>query len=737
MRRVVSLSSLAILAASASPTWPCSEGGTAAIWFFTMHPDLPLQPYARGRLGILNPSLAPSYLVVAYLYMQGRALTESEQQSVLDLWSRRIGRQLARGEEPGEFDALLAVKGWQAARDEAGAPSLSEPIDPWRTAADYASYLNCPAAAFDTAAATLRERAHEHGAGSPRVRAWLAAQDQVFANCGEARARVVPPPAAPEEDGLAKADRAYQIAAALFYAGDFQAAEEAFRHIGLDAASPWRKWGPYLAARALVRQATLSSSPPSADLLSHARAELDELLKSGPADDVLRAARGLRDLVSFRLDPLEHAHELAARMAEPEATDTLGHRIDDFTLALLAARRWPARDAPAIDWSAGGGDDLTHWVTTFHVPDSWGAVDDRLTVALERWRSTRSLPWLVAVLSWIGPDHPEVGLLLEAARAVPLDSPAGTTVAYHRLRLMLAKGERAPARAFLDRLLREDVEARGASARNRFLDLRLQLATDLQDLRAHLPRALVAWGYMYAGELPDAGRVEAGPAVGTSPLGARLLSGLPLSDLRHLALETDEDTSTLRPEIAHAAWAKAFVLEDEATLDALEERYPGLASGPEARSRALSRLVHWIKSLHPPWVIPDGPQQSLERWEPFASPVFDTGWWCDASRISTGAETPAYLEAWAAERARAEWAVVAAAGSGPEFAARRAVRLARESPREPAAPEALHLAVASTRWACSGGAVGDASRSAFRLLHQQYAQTSWARKTRYWYAGRW
>ena len=39
--------------------------------------------------------------------------------------------------------------------------------------------------AFDTAAATLKDRAAAHGAASPEVKAWLAAQDAVFANCHE------------------------------------------------------------------------------------------------------------------------------------------------------------------------------------------------------------------------------------------------------------------------------------------------------------------------------------------------------------------------------------------------------------------------------------------------------------------------------------------------------------------------------------------------------------------------
>jgi hypothetical protein len=347
---------------------------------------------------------------------------------------------------------------------------------------------------------------------------------------------------------------------------------------------------------------------------------------------------------------------------------------------------------------------------------------------------------LVASLSLVSPDHPEVATLLEASRAVPLDSPGGTTLAYHRVRLMIAKGERTETRALLDRLLREDVEARGPSARSLFLDQRLQVATDLADLSAHLPRLLVAWGRRYYGELPEGSRMEGDRGPGTSPVGARLLNGLPLSDLSRLATKGDDSTGGLRFEIAQAAWVKALVLEDEAMLSALEHRYPELAGGSRARSRPLARLIQWTSEIHPPWVVPDGPSQPRERWEPGLSPMGTTGWWCDTRSgfELVNAESPAFLETKAAERAQTEWAAVVAAGSGPEFAARRAARLARETPDEPAIPQALHLAVASTRWACSSGAagVGEASLQAFRLLQQRYPGSVWAKKTKYWYAGR-
>src|ERR1700692_2287826 len=54
-------------------------------------PDTPLEGYAAGRLGIVEPAHAHSHLVVAYRSLSGRPLAPVEQQGVLKLMSIRLG----------------------------------------------------------------------------------------------------------------------------------------------------------------------------------------------------------------------------------------------------------------------------------------------------------------------------------------------------------------------------------------------------------------------------------------------------------------------------------------------------------------------------------------------------------------------------------------------------------------------------------------------------------------------
>jgi hypothetical protein len=48
-------------------------------------------------------------------------------------------------------------------------------------------------------------------------------------------------------------------------------------------------------------------------------------------------------------------------------------------------------------------------------------------------------------------------------------------------------------------------------------------------------------------------------------------------------------------------------------------------------------------------------------------------------------------------------------------------------------PEALHIAVTSTRYGCTDKDTGRWSKAAFQLLHKRYPKSEWAKKTPYWF----
>ena len=150
------------------------------------------------------------------------------------------GQSAPSREAATETDAGL--QRWREARAAFGpAPAISptqsvSDEEPWQW------FVNCGDDVFAAATKTLEDRARRYGAAAVEVRRWVEAQDQVFAACGE-RAPL-PPDAEASWPPLARADRAYHVAAARFYNRDYEGAAAAFERIAADETSPWRDSRP-------------------------------------------------------------------------------------------------------------------------------------------------------------------------------------------------------------------------------------------------------------------------------------------------------------------------------------------------------------------------------------------------------------------------------------------------------------------------------------------------------------
>jgi hypothetical protein len=58
---------------------------------------------------------------------------------------------------------------------------------------------------------------------------------------------------------------------------------------------------------------------------------------------------------------------------------------------------------------------------------------------------------------------------------------------------------------------------------------------------------------------------------------------------------------------------------------------------------------------------------------------------------------------------------------------------AKMHPEDPRIPEALHLTVKASRYGCRDDRSSLYSKKAFTLLHKNYPQSDWTKKTPYWY----
>jgi hypothetical protein len=776
-----------------SPTSGCGPFFPQTYFITSRLPDYPLQPYAAGKVGIVLPTYARSYLVVAYRYFSGKPLNADEQTAALKLWNDRLSATREMASQPPQVSRVWLNERAKIAKISAPAEIREfadkyEPID--NVPGYYVQYRNCLADGFATAAATLRDRAAKWGAEAPELADWVRGQDTVFSNCGgfpsgpeQAKAAIhIPDPAPASAPVLLRADRAYQIAAAEFYGARFEDAEAAFRTISEDRESAWRAIAALMVARCEIRLATLATG--GADqAAAHLRAADAQLrkIKSDPSLREVHAGAGrLLDFVEFRIHPDEQLHELAARITDSRDPAGFGQNLSDYS-ALLDEVRGEIPDGAearltkdAVAASSAGRlprrDDITDWILNYE--DGSPAAAHH---ASEQWQKTQSVPWLVSSLAKASPQDPGARELMAAAQKLPADSPAYLAATFGRLRLQAATAPDAAAKE-LDGVLDNAKIELPKSSRNLFLALRMKTSASLDDFLRYAPRvpSAVSNGFDEL-EIPSTedegiGNVETNKKLNApNPYfdwdAAQVLDrALPLSMLADAAASTNLPPA-LRIEVARAGWTRAVLLRDDsaktfaATLAEIDadlrpamQDFQKTAAADEQHHAAI-----WILLRNPglrPYVTPGLLREGVARTDSYRD-----NWWCGLS-VTAGqpggpteidrvnprpqdplitiypdraAGTPRFLPA--AEKAKAgnELATLRAIDTAPNYLVKETLAWAKSQHDDPRLSEALYWAVRATRFGCTDADSSNLSRKAFVFLHENYPDDPFTAKTKYWY----
>ena len=708
------------------------------------HPDT----FARGSVGVVRPKFARRYLVQAYRRFSG-------QSPLVNV----VERPCCETPPQAQAHAESPPEAWWAFRDAIlGAPARLPGQQPFlrlqRPIGNYQWIDNCLDNAFVVALGTGKARSEQFGAGSSALRDWVRAQDAVFSNChGDA---LVLPDAAPQDaDPLILADRAYQTAAAYFYALRYDEAARRFRAIAGDVASPWRGYGRYLAARALIRQGTVPD-PPVADALRQAESELRQILNDASAASLHASARGLLDFVVGRVRPAERLRAVSRTLTGSASVGDQDLRDYQRLMDRLVGDT-TQYDYDAIDDRDAiiGSSDLNDWVIAMQ-----GSGNAALQRALERWNHGGGVPWLVAAMWKVEPrDEAAPELLADAAR-VRASSPAYATLAFLRVRLLAARGDITRARALLASLPGSPQPGFEAETLNLLAAERMMLAANMQELVASAPRTIVAES-MGAGSSAPRGATSRVP-VFDADAEVVFSQRLPLARLVEL-VTAGTLPDRLQLKVASAAFTRAVLLKryDEARtlVPVLRRLAPVLradldrverAPSPADRHIAAVRLLLRTPGMRAR-VIGAEDDESLRRREPARTfdHTFRRNWWCsfapgDAELALPDAEllrliygeavpAPSFLTAADHDALRSELAALARLGSAPNYLAREAVEWAKSRSGDGDAAEGLALAVEGTRWGCTDQRTTGFSKSAYQTLHLLFPSSEWARRTKYWY----
>ncbi len=762
----VSILTCALFALGSAPARACGPSFVLPVFAMDARPEN-FASFAKGNIGIIHPTFNRSALFASHRFFNNLPFSDKEQADLVRNW-----RAEYENTDANEDSKNTAINNWIAARKKIATTEPEPKIYTDRSNPNsYSSFYNCTAGAFDNAVKTLEARLGKAKADDANMKDWLHGQDQVFANCSETKD--MPSAVAADAPDWLKADRDYQIAAAHFYATQYDEAKTGFEQIAKNTASPWHDIAAYLLARVYIRQASaISEDTAQHDKMlayyKQAEDQLNSVLANTNLTSIHGAAKQLLSLISFRLHPEILHEQLAKKLADKGENATLFQDVTDYRRLLdKAAILEDASDEEKASEKAYNtqfrqAGELTDWIFTVQSKDK-----DAFAHALEKWQATKNTAWLVVSLMKASADSPDVAKLIEAGKSLDKTSAAFLTATYHAVRLQIAQGQADEARKTLDALLK-DSATMTASAVNSFLSERLSLAQDLNEFVKFSQRHAVIFAYdedEY--QLID---VSTPPKNGEEDYNknerswskrtmfdadaARIMNTqLPLSVLKQLALHSDLP-DYLRSGVVMSAWVRAVLLDEEKTAQEL---------APE-----LAKLIPELKNLIPDYnKAKAGKAKTYEAVfimlkNPAMRPLVDQGtgrqatfnaienyrdnWWCDtneytlydndASRNNTDAPVtvPVFLSKEQITQAKDENArIKKLATSGSNFLASKASDWAEFTPKEKRLPEALALAVRATRYGCQNCDTGKISKTAFDILKDRFGSSEWKKKTPYWF----
>lgn len=739
-----------IVVLAAPSIYGCGPWFDEAVFIPGGVPQMSQPEFAAGKLGILLPTMRRSYLIVAYRYLSGMKLTADQQREAMDVWNRNMGPT-----PPPFADQHHASDAWLKARERVEGITRLEPVGMYAPVIQeqpYQTFLNCPDDAFKTAERTLDTRIQRYGTRSAAVKEWLVAQDQVFANCDGAAGAI--PAVLQSRDPLLQADRNYQIAAALFYQRRFDEAAKAFDAVAKDQASPWAEYAEYLAARAMVRKATLSTADygkVDKEGLRAAQAKLESVVRDPKTKASRAAAQRLLDYIRFRTEPDKRVVELEQLITRPDPGPDFKQHLWDYVMLVSQGEQ---------------AEDLSDWLKTFYTDRTYEhplgvsrpAEQEEAKHALERWREDKSSAWLIVAMDLADPNDANTAELLKAAGQVPSSSAAYTSVRYYALRLMARGKEQEAARKELDAWLNLPDDELAHGTRNLFNDERQRLSTNLADFISHAAETPAQVGVDMGDGLPDVdedqevterGKQDKGKAFFNDYSAEIFAQRMPLELLVESA-KSQILPAPLRRELTRSTWTRATLLGNMAAADELQPviaeldkpLWTTMEPFRSAKTDEEKRFAAMFVTLQNPGLSPYVRTGLLRSATLGEIDNYRDNWWCEPLKDGSGrfradrdpnVPGPAFLSVGEVAQIKQENAKLADVAVAPNVLAAEVLTYAKSHPGDERVPQALHLVVRSTRYGCTDPETTKWSEKSFRLLHEQYPKSDWTIKTKYYY----
>ena len=419
-------------------------------------------------------------------------------------------------------------------------------------------------------------------------------------------------------------------------------------------------------------------------------------------------------------------------------------------------------------------EDLSDWILTIQSKDP-GAYSH----ALSQWRKTGSPAWLITALVKADKSSPRLAKLMQAAEKVTRDDLAFPSVAYHLIRLKVAMGQTDEARKRLDEIISWQAAVLPVSAQNQFLELRMNLASDLSEfLKSAQRKPAVFYDYGMYGKLSDLLKVERFWEREYSELmdeeyererEENYKALVPWEDRFgfddstreifdwHFSLQLLAEAARnpnvpdyLQRSLALAAWTRAILLKNDEIARRIApevvkvqpemapvfESYLKAKTAKERSNAALyvmlkfPTLSPFVQGGLPKFETSEGIEYSFHR-----------SWWCkpdnteynnEGTEVPRVVPKPNFLTDAQLETARREFDSLSAIGDAKKYLGKQAIEWAKSSPDDPRIPEALFIAAQANRsykYGCGSWEQDDETKAeAETLLRERYPESPWTQK---------
>lgn len=713
-------------------------------------PDIPLDRFQAGDIGVIQPGMRRVYLYTAWrAFSLGPRVTASP--GTLGGLARADGSAFDQGwtqDDDSPYESLLARV----------AELQHQPINEHSVRL----MMACPRPATRYALEVFNSASARPDATPARVEAWVKAQYKVALACqaaedtrysyGERKAPqlVAPAPPAADEPLYWRQLNEYQRAAWAFQAAHYADSTQLFEHIGATPGHPMHELGAYLALRSEVR-AALDGGIKGIDLArreAQARA-LEQrgavLLADASLAPMHEPTRALLRAMRAQLTPETRLNELSRDLDDPAVDPFVQDRVGDWSVLMNDVK---PQDAQALRPSH----EFIDWIETLRGCSSLApnpACEPAGVHALARWRAVHSRPWLVAALMLQQSALPD---LMQAGLALPSDDPAYMTVRYHLARLNRLDGKSLEARAISDGVMQRQLSP---GTRNLLREERFAVSTSVSDATRYLLRTNVDYAKSVAtSEQPNEAMRDTAREMMLNDDGLAWVNlGLSVADLVELARQPQLPPA-LRARVAGAAWIRAALLDKPAEGKQagalLAQLAPATANAVTRYDRAGSKVER--RHIVLVEAVRVDLQAQLTMYAQPVAPVDADGAtasaWCSFKTGDAASEPQVYNEfrmqafAWQfpaipdtghADVRRDELARLGAMKTATGVTGEDVLAWGAAHPQDPDLPWLLHVVVMSTRGGCRDPDAKTLSRTAWNLLHKRYANSAWADKTPYFY----